>query len=234
MHRIAWEGVLYMQNEFEFTPFTTAAPKPKNEPKTLTRLRVAREKRHTARTASARSMWVKIGLCGAFLMAVILLELALFSGGKHVETSALEQQGGSEEETPGKLQFVSETGAVSVFSGVQRWSSPVNAENGELLDEGGILRLAAAEGDTVRLPAAGQVKEIGEDDALGIYVRVRHGAALESVYYGIGSVSVEEGQPLLAGDTLGTVDVAGEVLVMVLENGQRRDPTDYISVSTGG
>ena len=223
-----------MRNDFEFTPFKSGTNAPQGEPVTLTRLRVKQDHKKTMQSANTKSMWIKIGLCGVFLLAVIIAELTLFSTrGEPAETeTVLSQSETGEEETPGKLQFVSENGVISVFSGTQKWSSPVAVENCELKEEGPVLYLTAKAGELVKMPAAGEVKEIGEDEALGAFVRVRHSAALESVYYGLDAVQVEVGQPLLAGDSLGKVADAGEIRVMIMENGQAQNPADYIDTNT--
>lgn len=68
------------------------------------------------------------------------------------------------------------------------------------------LDIAAAIGTRVLAAAAGTVTEIGEDDLMGVTVRIDHGDGLESVYSNLAAgPSVEVGERVYTGDVIGMV-----------------------------
>ena len=95
------------------------------------------------------------------------------------------------------------------------------------------LEIGAAAGASVSASAGGEVRAIGEDPALGPYVRIHHGEDLESIYYHLSDIRVEEGQPLLLGDTLGTVPEDGKLYLRVLKTGAPQQIDRYMSVPEG-
>ena len=50
------------------------------------------------------------------------------------------------------------------------------------------------------------------------------------MYYHLADVKVEVGQPLLAGDTLGSVAEGGDVYVKVLQAGSPMDPSAFLDL----
>ena len=181
-------------------------------------------------------MLVKIGVCAGVLLLVLALELfVLPSDRTAVETDAdapAATDGGADG-TPGRLQFVDGGGLIGVFAGSARWSLPVQADTAAVSEEGELLEIGAAAGASVSASAGGEVRAIGEDPALGPYVRIHHGEDLESIYYHLSDIRVEEGQPLLLGDTLGTVPEDGKLYLRVLKTGAPQQIDRYMSVPEG-
>ena len=224
------------KNDCNLTPFSTYEPQQKRRRdyesesfRTWTR----RKREFQARTGS---MLAKIGICIAILAAVILLQVFVLNGGQE-EEPALETAGGDlsgatteEDDVLGRLRFVSVGGVRSVFSVSQRWDLPIKDAAASLGEDDTVLTLAAKAGDVVYLPAAGEVRAIGRDDALGQYVRVSHGSELESVYYNLSDVQVEEGQPLLAKDTLGKLGEDGKLYIRLTRSGAPVNPADYLNI----
>ena len=140
---------------------------------------------------------------------------------------------GGADGTPGRLQFVDGGGLIGVFAGSARWSLPVQADTAAVSEEGELLEIGAAAGVSVSASAGGEVRAIGEDPALGPYVRIHHGEDLESIYYHLSDIRVEEGQPLLLGDTLGTVPEDGKLYLRVLKTGAPQQIDRYMSVPEG-
>ena len=62
---------------------------------------------------------------------------------------------------------------------------------------------------------------------------VSHGNELESVYYHLDGICVEEGQPLRADDTLGSVGADGYLYVAVLEEGTLQRVFQYYTAPAG-
>lgn len=97
--------------------------------------------------------------------------------------------------------------------------------------------LMASEGDLVSAIADGVVEDVYRDDYYGTGILLDHGGGLKSVYLGlIENATVQPGQRVAAGDTLGAV--SGSTLFESLEpvhlhlemtlNGQRVNPLDYL------
>lgn len=214
------------KSQLELTPFVMTKTQ-RERPRWADAPSYTRTKRHSVR---ARSMWIKIGVCLGLLAAVILCEVLLISGeGTAVEVTASEDSAGIEgEDTLGRLRFVEAGGVTSVFKVSQRWSAPVAAEKAEKLEDDTLLRLSAEPDAPVSVCAAGEVLAISRDESLGAYVRVSHGGELESFYYNLADITVEEGQPLLAQDTLGRAEADGSVYVRVRRAGAPVDPTEFI------
>ena len=204
------------------------------------RIRAIRRQRQQLRQdavqqVQARSMMIKVSICTLVLLMVIGVEIYLLSksGEPAVETAGLAAEEAEQEETLGRLKFVSLNQAESVFSANQRWSSPVAAAEAMLMEDEKLLQLTAAAGSTVSLPAAGEVKALFTDAVYGAGLRISHGNGLESIYYGIEDIRVEVGQPLNACDTLGEMPEAGTIYVALNQSGTALCPTDIIDPSWG-
>lgn len=201
------------------------------------RRRMRQENDSRERRVSARSMALKISICTLALLIVIAVEVFLLSRPDAEAVAVSGTQGETEpetDETLGKLRFVGlSSGAQSVFSIRQRWRSPVVCTEARLTREDTLLTLSAGAGERVSLPAAGEVREIFTDESLGTAIRVSHGSALESVYYGVSDVRVETGQPLLAFDTLGVMPESGEIHISIAQSGTALTPTDIIDPASG-
>lgn len=187
-----------------------------------------REKRMEEKKGRAVGMWLKIAICAVALLIVIAIEVLALTGPENEPVRAVsgEAESGGED-AYGKLRFVSGQGARSVFSISQRWSAPLDALEVSSIDDGGAL-FTAEPGARISLPAAGEVRELFTHAEYGPSVRIYHGEGLESVYYGFDEIRVEEGQPLLALDTLGTLGESGSLLIHVRQSDRLEDALRYI------
>ncbi|MEG1756207.1 MAG: M23 family metallopeptidase [Clostridia bacterium] len=181
------------------------------------------------------SMLAKIGICMAILGCVVLIQVFLLRNQASedvVETAGNDTTGGGTEndDVLGRLRFVSAGGIKSVFSVSQRWDMPVANAKAALLDNDTMLCLTAIAGDPVSVAASGEVRSVAHDETFGDYVRINHGSELESIYYNLNDIRVEEGQPLLAKDTLGLVDADGKLYVEILRTGDKQNPAAYLNV----
>lgn len=221
---------------FQLTEFEVARAGERTERVRAIRHRMRNDRETQERRVEARSMVLKIAICTVALFIVIALEVFLLSSPDEKAVSAASEQDGSAgaEDALGKLKFVSLNEAKSVFSINQRWSSPVIATESALLNQDQLLKLSAAAGDRISLPAAGEVKELFTDETLGSGIRISHGNGLESVYYGVSDIRVEKGQPLIASDTLGLMPESGEIYVAVYQSGTALCPTDIIDPAAAG
>lgn len=222
------------KEDWSMTPFSTSDPQGQTRRlRQRTEFRAWTRRREQDRVR-AGSMLAKIGFCVGLLAVVVLAQAFLLkydadlSGRASVVSAEGDSQETGDEDVLGRLRYV-ESGAVkSVFAASQRWRLPVAAGRMALVEDETLLRITASAGKTVSVSAAGEVRALGADAALGDYVRVYHGSDLESVYYGLADIRVEEGQPLMPQDTLGKLGSNGTMHVAVLLNGAPQDPSKYL------
>jgi hypothetical protein len=212
-------------------PFTTeeigASNHARHSHTRFNRSRVSHKRRRLPQVS--RSLMVKIGICAA-ACAVIL-------GMKALNTPTTEQvvsgvRTAINEETDidkmlGKLQFVELPNALEVFSNDSKMVVPVNATKAYVESEAQYAIWEGAPNAQVIASAAGEVRAIGEDSILGKYVRLSHAGDLETIYYGLATIQVEEGQPIRRQDTLGTLGEDGTLRLSVLLAGEPQSPDTY-------
>lgn len=220
------------RTQLEMTPFVTTKTQ-RDRPRWAEAPGYVRASRRSVR---ARSMWAKIGICMALLAAVILFEVFLMTRDEAATEVAAQEgsTGADSEDTLGRLHFVEAGGVTSVFKVSQRWNLPVEASAYEKLEDDMLLRLVGKPGAIVSAPASGEVVDVSTDGEYGAYVRISHGSDLESFYYNLTDISVEEGQPLVAQDTLGRAGADGSVYVRLRRAGTPVDPTEFIDIGGAG
>ncbi|MDR0839822.1 MAG: M23 family metallopeptidase [Christensenellaceae bacterium] len=188
-------------------------------------------KRIRARRTGPSSMFLKLGLCAAACAAVLLV--------KWLGTPAPARAAGSvrqaiEEETQlgellGRLHFVELPGIVEVFSATAQPELGVDYETALRDEDTMVVTLALDHVQYLAVPVACKVKTIGEDAALGHFVSVLTKDDHEITYYGLQDISVEEGQRLLAKDTIARVD--SKVAVSVHAGGRPTDPAIFFRLN---
>lgn len=187
--------------------------------------------------ARASGMLIKAGLCGVVCAGVLLLRWAeggasIFPDGAVVAASAQASQQGAASEDPdslGRLKFVSLPSIIQVFSSTAGPTLGVGYTTASLDPDSLIATLTLETSQTVSVPGACRVKELGEDPDMGAYVRlVLEGKDQEVYYFGLSEISVEEGQSLKVGDTLGKgADTLG---LAVYEGGRPTDPLAFFGL----
>ena len=203
----------------------------------FSRSRISRGSRLRRRLPKVpQSLMVKIGICAA--------ALALVFGMKALDTPATDQvvsgvRTAITDETKinemlGKLQFVELPDALTVFSNDNKMVVPVNAPKAYVEPEAQYAIWEGAPNAKVIASAAGEVRAVGEDGVLGQYVRLSHGGDLETIYYGLETVQVEEGQPVRKQDTLGTLGKDGTLRLSVLLGGKPQPPETYLDLVREG
>lgn len=204
--------------------------------------RGARRLRHRAYAAPrAGSMLVKAGLCAAACAAVLLLRWSEDTG-MELPVSGLRQaledavdsagEGLGLDEGLGRLRFVELPGIIEVFSASAQPELGVSYESARLDDESLLATLALGGAQQLYAPAACKVKELGEDEILGGYVRLALlDADNELVYYGLTEIAVEEGQQLAVKDTLARAE--GNLVLAVYDAGRPTDPIAYFGLDAG-
>ena len=206
--------------------------------------RGARRLRHRAYAAPrAGSMLVKAGLCAAACATVLLLRWSEGTGETVLPISGLRQaledavsdsavEGLGLDEGLGRLRFVELPGIIEVFSADARPELGISYESARLDDESLLATLTLGGAQQLYAPAACKVKELGEDEALGGYVRLTLlEADNELVYYGLTEIAVEEGQQLAVKDTLARAE--GSLVLAVYDAGRPTDPIAYFGLDAG-
>ncbi len=186
----------------------------------------------------AGSMMAKISLCLGVLLVALVLELGGTGTDRQRQVFAAEAQPRptAREENLGALYFVetreAATAAPAQNADVQRvkWAPPVQSDEISLLREDSVVGFSALN-TQVSCCCGGQVFNLGEDEDWGKYVRVRSAGDIDAVYYGLEEVSVKAGQPVAAGQLLGTVPVGRRVYLSVSEKGAPQDPRAYVSLT---
>lgn len=89
------------------------------------------------------------------------------------------------------------------------------------------------EGAAVYAALAGTVSEVSFDDERGNYIMIDHGNGIETFYLHLDESLVSAGDPVAAGDTIGTVGSTGKATAPFLAfgvylNGIAVDPLDYL------
>ena len=168
------------------------------------------------------SVTVKIGLCIAICVTLCIINIATGSRDSVFTSSE------DDSESPGKLRFVELPGIIEVFAGGDKLTMPLGEySNAELDEETYILTLKSKSNATVVTCSGGTVKAVGEDSKFGNYVVIRSGD-IETYYYGLGYVTVEERQVINKLDTLGLLTHTGIMHFKICESGKPQNPCDYL------
>lgn len=204
-----------------------------------TRTPAARRAPRTDRRKQQKQAWkrpsalaVKVGICAlACGMMFVMKALDVPAASQMVSgvRSAVEDEQDLTEML-GKLQFVELTDVLAVFSGNERMALPVSAPIVTMGEDAEYAQWEGAPHADVFATAAGEVRAIGEDAVLGPYVRLQHADDLETVYYGLATIQVEQGQPIRKKDTLGTLGEHGTLSFRVLLAGMPQAPSEYLDL----
>ncbi|MHB1315026.1 MAG: peptidoglycan DD-metalloendopeptidase family protein [Christensenellales bacterium] len=136
------------------------------------------------------------------------------------------------DETLGKLKLV-DANTDNTETSAKGWNmqmpilATIQSSFGET-GEGVVLK--GAKDSLVGAAASGYVFAVGKDDELGNFVKVRHSESIETVYYGLNEIVVEENAVVDRGSELGTTD-EGTLRFEVHVNGVPVDPLDYINLA---
>ena len=98
-------------------------------------------------------------------------------------------------------------------------------------DDGEVLCIAVSGDQYVYARLEGTVKETGESKNMGRYVCITDGKT-EICCYGLESVSVEEGQPIGAQDSIGSAKDGDKLTIETRRNGRPVDAAEYFRMDT--
>ena len=222
------------------TPFTSeelgAAPR-KRQLQTFYKPNYKKHAKKTnPRMPVSGQLLVKIGIC-AVACALILSMKALNIPGTEEMVSGVRtaiNEKSDLDEMLGKLEFVELPDTLEVFSSDSKLAVPVNAPNVSVEPAQKYAIWQNAPGAEVVASAAGEVRAIGEDTVMGKYVRLMHAGDLETIYYGLETINVEEGQPIKKRDTLGMLGEDGMLRLSVLLSGEPQAPDTYLDLVLQG
>ena len=165
---------------------------------------------------------LKIGLCIALCIGLCIVNLTM-ERGKSVAYS------GSDDTTTGKLRFVELPGLIEVFAGGDKLTMPIGEYSSAAIDDNYMVTFTCKPNATVVTCSSGTVKAVGEDEKYGNYVVILHGD-IETYYYGLGYITVEERQVINTLDTLGLLSHDGILNFKICKNGASQDPTQYLPI----
>lgn len=218
-----------MRQQVTMRPFTVQPSAPK-------RVRSAGARRKKSRRAGkevyAGSVMAKLGLCAAAGLLVLALNVFELAPGLLDDNArAVMEAEMQADETLGKLQFVELPGAISVFAPASEpFSLPVSCDVLHVEQGDTLTVINCTPAATVVAAADGEVRGVGTDGAFGDYVRLAHADGLETLYYGLSQIAVEEGQPVRAKDTLGTLSKSGVLGMQVLREGRPVSAAAYFDI----
>jgi len=180
---------------------------------------------------------VKIGICAAACALILGMKALNIPGTEPVLSgvkTALNEESDLDE-TLGKLKFVELPDTLDVFSsGDSKLAVPVNAPDAYVEPAAQYVVWENAPDAVVKASADGEVRAVGVDSVLGNYVRLSHKDDLETIYYGLETINVEEGQPVRKYDTLGSLGKTGRLSMSVLLSGKPQPPDSYLDVVLQG
>ena len=166
---------------------------------------------------------LKIGLCIALCIGLCIVNLTMGKGQSVVYS-------GSDDTSTGKLRFVELPGMIEVFAGGDKLTMPIGDYASAVIDENNMVTFTCKSNATVVTCSSGTVKAVGEDEKLGNYVVILHGD-IETYYYGLGYVTVEERQVINTLDTLGLLSHDGILNFKICKDGAVQNPTKYLPIS---
>lgn len=177
------------------------------------------------------SMLAKMSLCA--LMCALVLGVNQLGGGQAVLKAASALGAEAEEigeEYLGKLRFVQLPGIIEVFSPSAKMRIGCSFTNSSLQQDGTLLAIEGASGQ-VAAPAGGTIKAVAEEEGRDcLDVAMQDDVTVR--YYGLVGATVEEGQRVAAGDTLGNAD--GTLRISVWHEGRPQDPSEYFDAAFSG
>lgn len=184
---------------------------------------IQNRKKRIANDKSLSSISIKIGLCIAICIALCIINLIQTPNQSANNTY-------EDDDSPGKLRFVELPSIIEVFAGGDELTMPIGQYTEAELDDNNILTLKSSSNATVVTCSSGTVKAIGTDDELGAYVVIHHGD-IETYYYGLGHISVEERQIINKLDTLGLLTQSGILRFKICKDGKIQDPREYLPIA---
>lgn len=191
--------------------------------------RQRRAPRHGGRRPYAMSMMVKIALCALSCAAALMLRLhgRAEAPMRQAMAETGETQGGDGlDEMLGKLKFVELPGILEVFAPQGLMPLPASGSVTGGSEGGGALCIAVSGDQYVYARLEGTVKETGEDGDDGKFVCITDGKT-EIRCCGLESISVEEGQPVGAQDSIGSAKDGDELTVEARRNGRPVNAAEY-------
>ena len=168
---------------------------------------------------------VKAGLCLAALLVAFVIRIVTVQPEKVMEVGNLTHSEPAATDDIGSLRFVDATN--------QKWLAPVRTNDIELLRDQQMVRFTAME-ETVYACMEGKVLMIEADARFGKYVRIQCKNGLETVLYGLDTVSVNVGDETSERQVIGTVPIGRSIYLSVLKNGSPQNPSDYVDLTIVG
>lgn len=178
-----------------------------------------------------------LALAGMLLLTVTALRNAELPAGDTVLSAVQRMIGGEWDESLGQISFVGnflpETVAVFFESAPEAaLTAPCFGEISHAWSAGEPYLGYTGTDLRVFAAAAGQVMSVAHGPEEEVILRLRHEDGLETLYYGLASAAVREGDAVTAGDCLG-LSLGPGPLLEVRRAGRAIDPTGLIAPREG-
>jgi murein DD-endopeptidase MepM/ murein hydrolase activator NlpD len=189
-----------------------------------------REERDEEQRKTA-TLIIKACVCAALCLAAFLVHLSDTQAAKTITDGirSVLTYNVDIDETLGKLKFVDNfiPGVSEVFTEKSSLIQPVSGTAAQEFSANGrgILYETAA-GGAVCAAADGYVSDVGEDEAYGKYLAVKHGSGVETFYYGLSEIEIQEGKIVSRAQMLGKS--GGKILFEVRQDNVAVDPEGYM------
>lgn len=177
----------------------------------------------------AASMMAKIALCALACAGALIVKLHDPQNISDIAEAGAEDQTDKLDEMLGKLQFVELPGILEVIAPPQLLTLPANGKITLAADNDSLLCIAADSEQYVYARLGGKIKQIGQDTEKGLFVSISDGET-ELNCYGLSSVSVEEGQPVDAADSIGNIQAGSILYIETKVNGRPVEPSSRFDI----
>ena len=180
-----------------------------------------------------------LALAGMLVLVVAAVRNARLPTGQTVLTAVQDMIETDWDESLGRISFVSRLfpDTVSVFfeSPVEAdWLSPCMGNVAHAWRKEEPYIGYEAEDRRVYAAASGQVMSLAHGEGEEWILRVRHEDGLETIYYGLASVNVREGDAVTVDTCLGQALSGRQVILSARRAGRDFDPSSLLSPRAGG
>ena len=140
-----------------------------------------------------------------------------------------ENNEGEDADELGRLRLVELPSIIDIFAGSSRPVMPVSGDRAVLNEDSLIAKIYAPAGTEISSVLDGTVKSVDPVSERGGLVIISHKNDVDIYYYGLSEISVERGQPVPQGSSLGIL--GGDTLYLkITKGGAPIDPFEFLGI----
>lgn len=129
----------------------------------------------------------------------------------------------------GRLKLVELPSIIEIFSKSDRPVMPVSSDRAVLSEDSLTAKIYAPAGTAISSVLDGTVKSVNPFSERGGLVIVSHKNDVDIYYYGLSDISVERGQPVLQGSSLGILG-SDTLYLKITKGGTPVDPFEFLGI----